>query len=80
MQEKGDVSESEEVETSDSVSEKKMSLAEALNVANDLWVFLARQKNVPEDVTKSASDIVNYLEDSVVKCSVQKKITDFFSK
>lgn len=57
-----------------------MSLAEALNVANDLWVFLARQKNVPEDVTKSASDIVNYLEDSVVKCSVQKKITDFFSK
>ena len=57
---------------------KKKSLAEALNVANDLWVFLARQKNVPEDVTKSASDIVNYLEDSVVKCSVQKKNYRFF--
>ena len=40
MQEKGDVSESEEeAETSDSVSEKSL-LTEALNEANDLWVLL----------------------------------------
>ncbi|PSN30590.1 hypothetical protein C0J52_24985 [Blattella germanica] len=84
MQEKGDVSESEEeAETSDSVSEKKkkkknVSCREALNVANDLGYFWLGRKNVPEDVTKSASAIVNYLEDSVVKCSVQKKTTDFF--
>jgi len=59
---------------------QSLTLVQATNMARSLQDFLLSRSDVPESVLHSCAVVGDYLEQSFVSGSVQRKITDFFKK